>query len=106
MNEPHIFWKDLDNNILVTTPTWNEIIVDIGIRKFLKEINRRDIIVSWTKHNRIQEMWKQEIENQDNFSWKTVWTHSKVGKAPITSFKQLKERSFRMNLMHDELSTL
>ena len=63
-------------------------------------------MVNWTKHNRIQETWKQEIENQDDFSWKTVWTNSKAGKAHTTSFKQLKERSFRMNLMHDELPTL
>lgn len=106
VNEPPIFWKDLNSSVLTTTPMWNGIIIDIGIRDFLKEINKRKSIINWTEQNRIRKAWKQEIVDQDAFNWSTVWAHSKVGKVYTTSYKQLKERSFRINLMHNELPTL
>jgi ribonuclease HI len=104
--EPEIIWTSWYRQEALTTFCWNRISIDIGIRDFIKEIHKRSILVKWANQNRIRKKWSNEIDNQENFDWRSFWETNKVGGSLETSTKQVKEKAFRIKMMHNELPTL
>jgi hypothetical protein len=105
-NLPEVNWKDPRRSIWSVLPIWNQIVVDISIREFIKEVHKKETLVEWSQQNRIQKRWVKEIEEQRRFSWDNFWKQCRQGSSIQTSIKQAKERNFRIKLMNDELPTL
>jgi hypothetical protein len=104
--EEELEWNEPPFALWKATPIWNRIPIEISIREFIKEYNKKEILVKWTKQNRIQKIWSQEIQEQKNFKWNIVWERNRMGNSLNTSIKQNKERTFGIKLMHNELPTL
>jgi hypothetical protein len=87
-------------------PVWNGIPIEISLREFIKEYNKKEILTKWTAQNRVQKIWSQEIQEEKNFKWNLVWERNKAGNSLYTSIKQNKEKAFEIKMMHNELPTL
>ena len=63
-------------------------------------------MVKWASQNRIQQKWQKEILNQAEIEWREFWEQYRPKGSLCTSMKQMKEKSFRVKMMHNELPTL
>jgi hypothetical protein len=72
----------------------------------LKDYNERDILMQWTLQNRIQQRWKEEIQNPEKFDWKGLWDFNKGEGSLTTSIKTAGSRTFKAKLIHNELPTM
>lgn len=104
--EPELVWEDCLQPKALTTASWNGIPIDISLRTFIKDIQKREILVKWAYQNRIQQSWQKEIVDQSEFDWKGVWEQSRLKGSLSTSTKHSKEKAFRIKMMHNELPTL
>jgi ribonuclease HI len=105
-NASEVIWKDPRCPIWSALPIWNNQVIDISVREFVKEVHRKETVVEWSEQNRIQKRWAKEIREQDKYSWKMFWEQCRQGSSLQTSLKQAKERNFRIKLMNDELPTM
>jgi hypothetical protein len=90
----------------ITVSEWNKIPIDISTRAFLKDYNEREILIQWTSQNRIQQRWKEEIKNPEKFDWKGLWDFNKDKGSLTTSLKAAGNRTFKTQLIHNELPTM
>jgi ribonuclease HI len=104
--DPSIEWKEPTGMSLLASPLWYNLPIDISTRALIKELNKKEIVVKWTDQNRICKKWIKEIQNDNDFSWQLFWKNCKDGGSLDTSFRQKKEKAFRMKLIHNELPTL
>jgi ribonuclease HI len=104
--EPELIWEDQQQPIALTTTSWNGIPIDTPLRTFIKEVHKREILVKWASQNRIQQKWQKEISNQAEVEWKEFWEQCRPKGSLYTSMKQMKEKSFKVKMMHNELPTL
>jgi hypothetical protein len=104
--EPEVQWRTLSTTVPITVPEWNNIPIDISTRAFLKDYNEREILIQWTSQNRIQQRWKEEIQNPEKFDWKGLWDYCKDGGSLSTSLKAAGNRTFKTRLIHNELPTM
>jgi hypothetical protein len=104
--ELEIQWEPLSKTIPITVPEWNRIPIDISTRAFLKDYNEREVLMQWISQNRIQQKWKEEIQNPEKFDWKGLWDYSKGEGSLTTSIKTAKSRTFKAKLIHNELPTM
>jgi ribonuclease HI/endonuclease/exonuclease/phosphatase family metal-dependent hydrolase len=102
---PRIKWSSAKAYRIQTVPKWKEIPIDIAPRDFIKEINKVRQLKDWTSQNRIQEMFSDQIQNQEGFAWKQLWRKFKEN-SNKTSIKHNQKRAFWIKLMHNELPTL
>ena len=102
-NFPEIIWKEPRRPIWSVLPLWNQSIIDIFLRDFIKELHKKETAIEWSQQRRTQKRWSKEIEKQNEYSWDKFWKHCRQGNSLQTSIKQAKERSFRIKLMNDEL---
>jgi len=105
-NFPEIIWKDPRRPLWSILPVWNNLVIDMSLREFIKEVHIKETVVDWCQQNRVQKRWSEEINKQDQYSWKIFWSQCRQGSSIQTSMKQAKERNFRIKMMNDELPTL
>ena len=67
-----IKWSPANAYKIHTIPKWKETTIDIVSRDFIKEINKVIQLENWTNQNRIQDIFKEQIQNQDNYAWKQL----------------------------------
>jgi ribonuclease HI len=53
-NLPEVNWKDPRHPIWSVLPIWNQLVVDISIREFIKEVHKKKMLVEWSQQNKIQ----------------------------------------------------
>jgi ribonuclease HI len=104
--EEEITWNEPFSALWKAIPIWNEIPIEISLRDFIKEYNKKEILINWTTQNRIQKIWSQEIHEQKNIKWNLVWERIRAGNSLNTSIKQNRERTFGIKMLHNELPTL
>ena len=97
-------WSGTGALKITTVPVWNNIIIDIGARDFVKILNRNKVAVEWTVQKRISKQWQDQIDNHQTYNWKDLWTSFK--NTNVTSIKNSRQRGFWLKLMHNELPTL
>jgi hypothetical protein len=105
-NCPEIVWKDPRRPLWSALPVWNNLVIDMSSREFVKEVHIKETIVEWSHQNRIQKSWTKEIDEQSTHSWRNFWNQCRQGSSLQTSLKQAKERNFRIKLINEELPTL
>jgi hypothetical protein len=62
---------------ILVPPTWKNLIIDIPIRDFIKNMNKKIINLRWTDQNRNVDFFSQEIEQEDKFDWEFLWKKQK-----------------------------
>ena len=102
---PIINWSYNRSRFINTTLIWHNKLVDIAPRDFIKEINKTTGLFTWTKQKRIQNLLTKQLAHPEKYTWKQLWSNLKTNRT-TTSFKESKNRSFRIKLLHDELPTL
>ena len=101
-----IQWQPLELSRLPTTPKWQQCPIETPIRHFLKYANKKKEIVKWTQQNHIKNTWQSHIDQDQNYTWDSVWHLCNKSHSWKTSFKLTKKRSFLVKLINDELPTL
>ena len=76
----------------------------MGIRDFVKVLNKNKIAVEWTEQKRISKQWQDQINSHHLYNWKALWTSFKNNN--VTSIKNSRYHSFWFKLIHNELPTL
>ena len=94
-----------ETGTILVPPTWKNLIIDIPIRDFIKNMNKKMINLRWTDQNRNVDFFSQEIEQEDKFDWEFLWKKQKE-KGWHTSIKDSKEKAFWIKITQNELPTL
>ena len=100
-----IKWSNTATYKIQATPVWNDIVIDVATRNFVKEINQKQITNKWVRQKRIQKTFEEQIQNPEDHSWKSLWENIST-RGMATSFKDSKRRSFLLKLIHNELPIL
>src|SRR5438477_6597609 len=100
-----IKWNNIAAYKVKALPTWNNIVIDIAVRSFVKEVNQSQNLNKWTQQKRIQETFERQIQNSEWYNWKSFWRNIST-KEVTTSFKNNNRTSFLLKLIHNELSTM
>jgi ribonuclease HI len=100
-----IKWNGVATYKIQALPTWNNMVIDMATRDFVKEINQKQGTDEWTKQRRIQKTFEKQIQNSESYNWKSFWENTSA-KGTTTSFKENNRKSFLLKLIHDELPTL
>ena len=90
---------------ITAPPTWNNITIDMPVRDFIKEINKKAINKKWTEQNRNIKMFSQEIQNEEIFEWEAIWNKQNKNKH-FTTPQNSQRKAFWIKLAQDELPTL
>jgi len=53
-NFPEIIWKDPRHPLWSALPIWNQIVIDIPLREFVKEVHKKETLIEWCQQNRTQ----------------------------------------------------
>ena len=61
--ESIIEWSKTGALKIATLPVWNDIIIDMGTRDFVKVLNKNKITVEWTEQKRIFKQWQSQIDD-------------------------------------------
>ena len=91
-HESIIEWCKTGALNITTLPVWNDIIIDMGTRDFVKVINKNKTAVEWAGQKRISKQWQNHIDNHHLYNWKALWSNFK-GKSS-TSIKNSNCRGF------------
>ena len=105
LNSPALIIKDREASSISVVPLWNNIIIDIPIREFVKEINKKAINKRWTEQRRNTRLFNQEILEEELYEWKMFWEKQNKKKF-ITSPQDSKKKAFWIKLAQNELPTL
>ena len=100
-----IKWNNIAVYKIKVLPTWNNIIIDIVVRSFVKEVNQSQNLNKWIQQKRIQETFERQIQNSEWYDWKFFWKNI-LAKRVTTSFKNNNRKSFLFKLIHNEFSTM
>ena len=73
LNSPALIIKDHEASSISVIPLWNNIIIDIPIKEFIKEINKKAINKRWTEQKRNARLFNQEILEKELYEWKMFW---------------------------------
>ena len=73
-----------------TIPEQHGITIDIAIRDFIKKINNKQLMNKWINQRRIQETFKEQLQNPEKYNWKSLWENIKI-KGSTTSIKESKK---------------
>src|SRR5438477_10528706 len=65
LNSPALIIKDREASSISVVPLWNDIIIDIPIREFIKEINKKAINKRWTEQRCNTRLFNQEILEEE-----------------------------------------
>src|SRR5436305_12546833 len=66
-----IKWNNITVYKIKALPTWNNIVIDITVRSFVKEVNQSQNLNKWTQQKRIQETFEKQIRNSEWYNWKS-----------------------------------
>src|SRR5438552_2564156 len=105
LNSSALIIKDREASSISVVPLWNNIIIDIPIREFVKEINKKAINKRWTEQRRNTRLFNQEILEEELYEWKMFWEKQNKKKF-ITSPQDSKKKAFWIKLVQNELPTL
>ena len=90
---------------IILPPTWNNIPIDISIRDFVKELNKKSINYQWTSQDRNKKLFSEEITNEESYEWDFLWNKQRK-KRNVTSINSSKRKSFWIKITQNELPTL
>src|SRR5271170_4008116 len=54
---------------ILAPSTWNGIPIDIPIRDFIKELNKKSINFQWANQDRNTNLFSQEIQQEKQYEW-------------------------------------
>src|SRR6266480_7076732 len=100
-----IKWNNIAVYKIKALPTWNNIVIDIAVRSFVKEINQSQNLNKWIQQKRIHETFEKQIQNSEWYDWKSFWRNIST-KGETTSFKNNNRISFLLKLINNELPTM
>ena len=79
---------------ILLPPIWKNTIIDIPIRDFVKNINKKKAInIQWSNQARNIKLFSQEIKHEDLYDWEFLWKRQKKN-CWSTSMKSSKEKAF------------
>ena len=78
---------------ILSSPSWNNISIDISTREFIKEIHKKLINFNWISQNRNQELFLQETVNENQYEWDFLWKKQNR-KKQFTSIESSKKKIF------------
>ena len=61
--ESIIEWRKTGALKIVTLPVWNDVIIDMGTRDFIKILNKHKTVIEWTGQKRIFRQWQNHIDS-------------------------------------------
>jgi len=102
---PKIELRNIETGPIISPPTWRELTIDISIREFVKEINKKYINLKWANQNRNITNFSQEIQQEHLYDWEFLWKSQQKNKF-FTSFQDSRSKSFWIKIAQDELPTL
>ena len=56
-----------ETGLILVLPLWNNKIIDIPIRNFIKDVNKKIININWSRQNRNLLLFIIEITNEDQY---------------------------------------
>jgi len=100
-----IKWNNTAIYRIKTLPIWNDIVIDIATRSFVKKINQSQNLNKWTQQKRIEKTFEKQIQSPECYDWKSFWKNT-LTKGATTSFKDNNRKGFLLKLIHNELPTM
>ena len=90
---------------ILALPTWNGIPIDIPIRDFIKELNKKSINFQWANQVRNINLFSQEIQQEEQYEWCYLWEKQKKERH-TTSLQDSNKKAFWIKIAQNELPTL
>ena len=105
LNLPPIEINQQETGPIISPPAWNNIPIDISIREFVKELNKKSINYQWTNQDRNKKFFSKEITNEESYEWSFLWNKQRK-KRQSTSINSSKRKAFWIKSTQNELPTL
>jgi hypothetical protein len=102
---PSVKINHQETGSIISPPIWNNIPIDISIRDFVKELNKKSINYQWTSQDRNKKLFSEEITNEESYEWDFLWNKQRK-KRNATSINSSKRKSFWIKITQNELPTL
>ena len=105
LSKPLLRFTDHEAGSIWAQPKWNEATIDMSVREFIKELNKKKVNFKWTRLNRNNKLLFKEIQEEGKFEWEAIWS-DKAGKKFKTTPLDSQKKAFWVKLAQNELPTL
>ena len=93
LNLPAIEINCQETGPILAPPSWNNTPIEIPIRDFIKELNKKTINFQWANQKRNTNLFSQEIQNEEHYEWSFLWEKQKKNRH-FTTIQDSKKKVF------------